>query len=450
MTGARSDGRIFLVLGIGVFLLFGVVFRYSAADAMLDFQQVYCGAQLFLHQQDPYNPALMKENYRTQLGETTLIEHHNSMVFSVYLPPALLILAPIAELPWAMATILWDIFTFVSLVAAACLMWRISADYAPVLSGVLIGFAMANCAVVLANGNPAGLIVGLCVIAAWCFYEERLVWLGILCLMVGLAIKPQDAGLIWLFFLLRPGTFRKRALQTAAAMAVLSAVAVIWTWQIAPHWVPEFRSNVAHWSGPGGNCDPGPKGLTARSGTIEVMTDIQSVVSLFRDSPPFYNAAAFLFCGILLVIWAATTLRAGRSPAVVWKALAVIVPLSLLVSYHRAYDARLLLLAVPACSMLWSKGGATAKGALAVTALAFFFTGETVLAFLNPLVQGLHLDMSRLAGKLQMVLLGRLAPLTLLAMCLFYLWMFMRELPASAQLQIAMPAGEEAIPAGRR
>lgn len=443
VTNGRSDGRIFLLLGIAVFLLFGIVFRSSAVDSMLDFQQVYCGAHLFLHHQDPYNPALMKDNYRTQLGETDLIEHHNSMVYSVYLPTALLILAPIANLPWGAATVLWDLFIFGSLVTAALLMWRTSAEHAPVLSGVLIGFAMANCAVVLANGNPAGIVAGFCVIAAWCFYEERLVWLGILCLVVSLAIKPQDAGLLWLFFLLRPGTFRKRALQTAAVMAVLSIVAVAWTWHIAPNWVPEIRSNVAHWSGPGGNCDPGPTGLTAKSGTMEVITDLQSVVSLFRDSPPFYNAVTLLICGMLLGVWTVIALRADATPAFPWRALAVIVPLSLLVSYHRAYDARLLLLCIPECAMLWRRRDAIAKMALTVTALAFVFTGETVLAFVNPLVLRLHLDTSSLPGKLETVLLARLAPLALLAMGLFYLWIFAREPFCRAQSQMAVVPGQQ-------
>jgi hypothetical protein len=444
VRSARSDGRMFLLLGIGVFLLFGLLLRYSATDSMLDFQQVYCGAQLFLHHQDPYNPALMKDNYRTQLGETDVIEHHNSMVFSVYLPMALVILAPIAKLPWAMATALWDVLIFGSLVAAASLMWRMSAEYAPILSGVLIGFAMANCAVVFANGNPAGLVVGLCVIAAWCFYRERLVWLGVVCLVVGLAIKPQDAGLIWLFFLLRSGTFRKRALQTAAAMALLIVVSVAWTWHIAPHWVPEIRSNIAQWSGPGGNCDPGPTGLTTRSGTMEVITDLQSVISLFRDSPPFYNAITFLFCGVLLVVWAVTTLRAEQTPALAWKALAVVVPLSLLVSYHRAYDARLLLLCVPACAMLWSRRGTIAKVALTVTSLAFLFTAETLLAFFNPLLMAMHLRAGSLMGRVQMVLLARLAPLSLLAMCLFYLWIFVRDQLPAAHWQMATVTGEQA------
>jgi hypothetical protein len=35
-------------------------------------------------------------------------------------------------------------------------------------------------------------------VAAWCFIKGRFIPAGILCLAVSLAIKPHDAGLVWL------------------------------------------------------------------------------------------------------------------------------------------------------------------------------------------------------------------------------------------------------------
>jgi hypothetical protein len=427
MTRAQSDSRFLLLLGIVTLILFGVFFRYRAADSMLDFQEVYCGARLFVHHQDPYNPSLMSNIYNTEFGESDLIEHHKSMIYSVYFPTAYFVLAPIGKLPWEFASALWNVLTLGSLIVAACLLWREGAQYAPVLSGALAGFAVANGAVVFANGNPAGVVVGLCVIAVWCLTQDRLPWLGILCLVVSFAVKPQDAGLLWLFFLLRPGVFRKRALQTMAITILVGAAAALWTWHIAPHMVPEFRANFAEWSGPGGNSDPGPTGLTSKSGTMEVITGLQAVVSVFRDSPSFYNSFTILFCGSLLIVWAVTTLGSDFSRSRAWTALAALTPLSLIVTYHRAYDARLLLLCIPACAMLWAKRNATAKIALAVTTVAFVFTGEVPLAFLNPLLMRMHVDTGSLLGKFETVLLMRLAVLSLLAMCLFYLWIYLRQ-----------------------
>src|ERR1019366_4930389 len=125
-----------------------------------------------------------------------------------------LFIAPFAMLPLATAQALWIILTGGGLILAGFLMWNLGSKYAPILSGCLIGFLLANCQLAFATGNTAGIVVGLCVVAVWCFLEDRFVLAGILCLAVSLAIKPHDAGLVWLYFLLAGGTYRKRALQT--------------------------------------------------------------------------------------------------------------------------------------------------------------------------------------------------------------------------------------------
>ena len=349
MTNARSDGRIFLALGILSLILFGVFFKYHATDSMVDFQDVYCGARLLVQHQDPYDTARMIDAYSVLFGESEFVRRHKPMIYSIYFPAGYLVLAPIAALPWKIASALWNILTLGSLITAGCLMWQLGADYAPILTGAFIGFALANGAVVFADGNPAGVVAGLCVIGAWCIVEERLVWAGILCLVVGLAMKPQDAGLIWLFFLLRPGRFRKRAVQVAAITFLLWVSAALWTWHVAPHWLSEQHSNLVEIAVHGGNSDPGPTGLTSKTGTMEVITDLQTVISVFRDSPALYNSITILFCGLLLIVWAITTIRSNFSPTLTWAALGAIAPLTLLVTYHRAYDSRLLLLTIPTC-----------------------------------------------------------------------------------------------------
>jgi len=57
-----------------------------------------------------------------------------------------------------------------------------------------------------------------------------------LCLVVSLALKPHDAALIWLFFLLAGGTYRKRALQTLALFLVFAVPTVLWVTWLSPHW----------------------------------------------------------------------------------------------------------------------------------------------------------------------------------------------------------------------
>ncbi len=99
-------------------------------------------------------------------------------------------------LPWGPARILWMTLTVGSLIFASVLIWNLSVDFAPLVSGVLIGFLLANSEVLVITGNAAGIAISLCVVAVWCFLRERFVLAGILCLAISLAVKPQDAGMV--------------------------------------------------------------------------------------------------------------------------------------------------------------------------------------------------------------------------------------------------------------
>jgi hypothetical protein len=449
MTRARSDGLFFLVLGMITFLLFGAYLKYRATDSMVDFKSVYYASRALIQHSDPYNQKEFSVLFRTRFGESRFLERHASLGVSLNLPTTYFLLTPLAALPFRVASGLWSILTAITLIFAACLMWQMGRDASPIVTGVLTGLVLINCAVVMANGNTAGVIAGLCVIGAWSFIARRVLWLGILCLAISLVVKPQDAGLLWLFFLLKGGVPRKHALQTLGVAVLLGVTATVWVSRAAPHWLPEFRANMAESSARGGNNDPGPEGPTSISGTMEVVTDLQAVVSVFRDSPSFYNSITYLICGIILVVWSIATVRSSYTPMLSWMALAGIAPLTLLVTYHRAYDARLLLLAIPACAMLWAKGNRTGKAALAVTAAALIFTGEIPLAFLNPLLIKLHASAGSLPGILETVLLMRLAALSLLVMCLYYLWMYVREHRAASAVNSPAVTGREPAPAAR-
>jgi hypothetical protein len=313
-----------------------------------------------------------------------------------------------------------------SLILAALLTWNRAASYTPAITGALICFILANCEAVLATGNPAGMVVGLCVVAVWCFLEERFVWAGILCLAVSLAIKPHDAGLVWLYFVLAGGTYRKRALQTLVVIAVLSLAAILWISAVAPHWLPELHTNFLAQSAPGGQAYPGPSSADTGSGPSMII-NLQSAVYVFSDNPLVYNSISYLICGALLLIGLVHTLRTRFSTARAWVALAAIAPLTVLVTYHRPYDAKLLLLAVPACAMLWTEGKPIRWIALLVTAAGIVFTADIPLAILLTLTGNLHISTARLSGEILTVVLTRPTPIILLAMGIFYLWVYLRH-----------------------
>jgi hypothetical protein len=328
-------------------------------------------------------------------------------------------------LPWGPAHVLWMILTAGVFILAALLMWNLGARYAPNVSLLLILILLANCESIFANGNTAGIVVGLCVVAVWCFLQQKFVPAGILCFAISLVIKPHDAGLVWLYFLLAGGVYRKRALQTLVITAVLGLLAFLWVSHVAPHWMADWQSNLSAISTRGGMNEPGPASLNGRSAAVVI--DLQAAISVFRDDPRIYNPVSYLVCGALLLVWSVRTLWSRFSQPRALLALAAVTALTMLVTYHRPWDAKLLLLAIPACAMLWAEGGPIRWIALLVTTTGLVLTGDVPLAILAILSNRLNVGTTGIFGKMLTVVLIRPASLILLAMAIFYLWIYVRR-----------------------
>jgi hypothetical protein len=312
-------------------------------------------------------------------------------------------------------------------ILAALLMGKLGARCSPRMSLILTCILLANCECFFASGNTAGIVVCLCVVAVWCLIEERFVPAGILCLVISLAIKPHDAGLVWLYFLLAGGVHRKRALQTLFIIVVLGLSAVLWVSLVAPHWVQDWQANLAAIASHGGLNDPSLNSVNGRTGGMVI--DLQSAISVFRDDPRIYNPVSYIVCGALLLVWLVSTLRSRFSQSRAWFALAVIVPLTMLVTYHRPWDAKLLILTVPACAMLWAEGGAIARIALLLNGAAIVITGDLPLTLLTIFTRNMQFSAQGVPGQILTVVLRRPVPLILLAMAIFYLWIYVRRDP---------------------
>ena len=435
MTSTRLDGLYLLLLGSVAFVLAGFALESRVTGSLQDFKGVYYGTRCLLEHCDPYNESELLHVFLRE-GDASgvlLSGQRQAVMLYVNLPATFIFIAPLAMLPWGPAHLLWMILTAGSFILASILIWNIGASRAPVLSGGLIALLLVNSIFMLMIGNTAGIAVSLCAIAVWCFLRERYVPAGILCLAVSLAIKPHDAGLVWLYFLLAGAGSRKRALQTLAVTVVLCLASVLWVAQVAPHWMQELRSNMAAISAHGGINDPGPNSIN--SGTATMVISLQSVISVFRDDPGIYNTVGYLVCGALLLVWSVRTVLSGFSPARAWLALAAVSAFTMLATYHRPQDAKLLLLSIPACAMLWAEGGPTGWFALLTTAAGIVSTGDIPLLFLIPFTKNLRADTTVLSGKLLTVMLARPAPLVLLVMGIFYLWVYARRCFSRSQEQ---------------
>jgi hypothetical protein len=441
-----------LLLGSVVFVLLGVVLENASNISMQDFKVVYYPARCLIQHGDPYSESAVLRVYRAEEVSPQL-DTPNMLQFAsryIYLPASFSFTVPFAMLPWGPAHILWMALTMGSLLLASFLIWSVGAEDAPVLSGVLIGFLLANSEVLVILCNSAGIAVSLCIVAVWCFLSERFVPVGILCLAVSLVIKPQDAGLVWLYFLLAGGVFRKRAGQTLLAAVALGLPGLLWVWRASPRWIEKWHANLSAFSAHGGLTDPGP--ASANGYGLSLMTHLQTVFAFFRDDPRFYNSASYLVCAPLLLVWAWVTLRSRPSSTRAWLALAAVTALSMLPVYHRLNDTKLLLLTVPACAILWAEGGAIRWLALAVNAAGFTLTGDIPWTVAMLFIRYLHLSTTGLSGQILRAALVFPTPLILLLMGIFYLWVYggaygARASASALSAESASPAKSPLAPA---
>jgi hypothetical protein len=428
----RRDGLAFMLLGGVVFVLLGVALFNVAPSPSADFRALYYPARCLIQHADPYQEAQVLPIYQADAAHFPADNWKSREIATrnVYPPTAFTFMLPFALFTWGPAHILWLILTVAGILFASFLTWNLAAEYAPILSGALIGLFLLNSELLVISSNAAGIVVSLCMAAVWCFLRDRFVVPGILCLAISLTIKPQETGLVWLYFLLAGGIYRKRALQTLLATVAISLPAVLWVWHVSPQWLAEWHANLAVFSVHGGINDPGPASTGGHG--LAMVISLQSLLSVFWDDARIYNPVSYLVCAPLLIAWAFVTVRFRTTPSRAWLALASIAALSMLPVYHRQYDSKLLLLTVPACVMLWAEGGLRKWLALIVTVTGLVLTGDLTWAILLGLINHLHLATTGRPGQILVAAQVFPAPLILLAMGIFYLRVYARKSSGAA------------------
>jgi hypothetical protein len=446
MAKMRAMSVLLILVSSGISILIGVLLDRGSPGGTSNYRAVYYGARCLIDRADPYNPDGFLRVYAAESGEfpSAPAKRHlflRAVPVCVNLPTTLFLVAPLALLPWGLSHILWLTLIGLSLTLAGLLMFDIAGEFAPGVSLALICLLLMNSEVLFNVGNTAGIAVGLCVVAVWCFVRRRWEWAGVLCLAISLALKPHDSGLVWVYLLLAGGALRKRGLQALAIVALFAIPSLLWVSNVAPDWMHELRGNLASTSSRGDISDPGPTSINQK-GSADVLVDLQSVVSVFKDDPHIYNPVVYAGCGLFLIAWAWITLREHASSSGHWYAIAAVAPLTLLVSYHRPYDARLLLLAIPASAMLWAEGGSIRRVAVWITSLAVILTGDIPLAITSLLTRNLNILEMGPGGKLASILLTRPAPMALLALAAFNLWTYRRHAQAGLDhsVQLGAPA----------
>jgi len=421
---ARRDGLFFLLLGCALLVILGPLLERISPVAMIDFKLPYYSTRCLLMGGNPYNGTDVHRVYELD-GEGRLLEKvRNSPDATrlVYFPTIFVFTSPLALLSFGSAHLIWMSLEVGGLILCSFLMWSLGVGYAPILSGCLTGFMLANSELLAILGNPAGLAISLSVFAVWCLVEKRYEYAGVFCLAAGLMLKPHDVGFVWLYFLLAGATYRKRALQALALVLALSVPAVVWVTRVGPPWLSDLSWTLKSISARGALNDPGPASSGAHG--LGMMVNLQTIISYLRDDPGFYNSVTYIVCGALLLVWIWNTLGSRPSHDKTWLALAAISAFTMLPVYHRQVDTKLLLLSVPACALLHAEGGRTGRLAVLLTGAAFVLTGDIPWAIALRIISYIHLpEQPFFKGTLVAIQILPI-PLILLAVCVFYLWVY--------------------------
>lgn len=440
---ARTDGLYLIVLSGLLLATTNFLLERNARVPMPDFRTAYFSAECIVQRCDPYSQNDVLRLYARQEDVSTFSARDRLVLTgNAYPPSEFIFTAPFAILPLRVAETLWFLLIGGSFTLAAFLMFDLAATYAPRLAVLSLCFVILNSESLIHYANPGAVAVPLSLIAVWCFLRNRSVRLGIACLACSLVLKPQDAGLIWLYFILAERVNRKRALQSLLLTIVLTLPMLAWVMHLSPHWIHELRTTQQQFFAHGSVND-----AAANHGTCAV-TSLQAISSFFWPDPHTYNAVAYVACAPLLFVWMLATVRARTSDISSYLALASISALSLLPLYHRQYDAKIILLTLPALALLWKRGGVERWIALIATLQAFLINADLPWVWLEAYLRRtdlLFLDPAGYTEPKMTLLMNFPVPLSLLTMGACYLGLYWKESRNSS-----MPSQlKEAVPMGR-
>jgi len=336
-----------------------------------DLAQNYAATRLWLRGQDFVSPenfaALWNEEVHATVSPATIRTHLAPP------PGTLVLLAPIAVLPWKAAKIAWPLLL---VAAAGAIIWSLARvagftmNQPRALGFVAFCLALAPIHTGIASGNETIIVVALCTLGVLAGFEERDVVAGV---MFGAAcsLKPHIAGFLLLYYLLRR---RWRVLAVTLAFGALLVSIVILRMQVAGvSWVHDYFHNIQVLAASNKIDD-----FTSANPIRFLLINLQVLFYSYTSSASSSNLLA-LTTGVLLVaIWIYVTLRETTKEAEIL-ALSTIAVIGLLPVYHRFYDASILALPVCWCmSELTGQMRSVARLAL-ITMVPFLFPGAAVL-----------------------------------------------------------------------
>lgn len=383
-----------LVVGAGEFGVRGIA---RGIDSSADFGVVWTEARAWWEGRDPYRHEVLKQVWEER-GGLEWIVFERQYTPALYPPSTFATLAPLAAMPWKWAKMSWlaanvgmTVLLLILLTEVAGLrrggrgrdlreplsrraaiadwmqsrdgegMWGSKGERAWLLVGLTLALAPVHANLAYGQLTLVSLTLGL---LGWWASERGWGWWGGVSIGLAAALKPQ-IGMVVLAFAAYRGQWRAVVMAMAVAGAALGVGAARLDSQgIA--WLSELKLNLydnAH----GGSGDP-----TVANPLRYQLLNLQYPLHNFTGNRPLVNAVTLALTGGAGLGGAVLALRGKREKDVLL--LGLWLTASLLVVYHRSYDA--VVLAVPLAWLL----GSVATGSRVAAVVA----GLGILVFLTP------------------------------------------------------------------
>lgn len=306
-----------------------------------DLSQNYTTAKLWLKGQSPSDPknfvALWKQEGHSRLGLDDVRTHMAPP------PGGLVVLAPVAALPWRVARIVWLVILLISFAATV---WALAStsgfrqNETRTLVFVAACLALAPFQTGIASGNTSILVIGLCVVAIWAARQNRDATAGVL-FGIACAIKPQLGAFLVLYYLVRR---RWKLFATAVSCtATLTIIAISYLELSGAVWVQDYIHNVR------GVVIANPiDDFTPVNPSRFTLINLQVPLFSITASRSWANLLAVAAVSLLVLVWIYFAIR-NDAYAPELLSLGAISAVALLPVYHRFYDAGILTVPLSWC-----------------------------------------------------------------------------------------------------
>lgn len=340
--------------------------RALRLSVSLDHAVNYSSGRLWLKGVNPYDHALLAPEFLAAGGPERLTPKRSTQP-AVYLPPALPVFAVLAALPWGAANAAWCLLSTGAFLLSVILLVRragVRVEDMRVWAAVALVFSPVHTG--LAMGNPSVLACASTTLAVLTALEGAVAAPP---LLLGLAhcLKPQISicGVLLLALwrawpaLLLSGLPPLATGVIAAARAPSVAAGLAWLTTLRDNLASGFAAGGANASG---LRDPGAYLLVNAKTLAALVTDDRAGAAVLVWFAAVGMTALFLLR------------RGADGPETRDRDLGFAAVVTLMVAYHRYYDAQLLLLALPFVARAWRERPAFAAAASSALALLAFPT----------------------------------------------------------------------------